>query len=271
MALAQAVNGMNGAVRIGVLNAQNQVVPQQSATANRVYAMTSANITSAFLQIVPGAVPPAPTGLTATAGSAQVALSWNATSGATGYNVKRSTTNGGPYSNVATNVTSPSFTNTGLTNGTTYYYVVTAVNASGESPVSTQASATPGATGDGGVTVSKVVTSSSPWFNEQQVRISNTSALTALSVTIVVQRTTGISYSGQYNTVGSQVQQTNSSTTAAITYQFTLAPGQTLSAGTNRTFAAQMGGTGTAHPTTGDTYTVIYTSGGVQRTQSGTF
>jgi hypothetical protein len=121
------------------------------------------------------------------------------------------------------------------------------------------------------VTVSKVVTSSSPWFNEQQVRISNTSALTALSVTIVVQRTTGISYSGQYNTVGSQVQQTNSSTTAAITYQFTLAPGQTLSPGTNRTFAAQMGGTGTAHPTTGDTYTVTYTSGGVQRTQSGTF
>jgi hypothetical protein len=86
-----------------------------------------------------------------------------------------------------------------------------------------------------------------------------------------VQRTAGISYSGQYNTVGGQVQQSNASTSTAVTYQFTLASGQTLSPGTNRTFAAQTSGTGTSHPTAGDTYTVIYTSGGVQRTQSGTF
>ncbi|MCA1607668.1 MAG: hypothetical protein LC775_19875, partial [Acidobacteria bacterium] len=44
-----------------------------------------------------GAPPAAPTGLTATAGNAQVALSWTASSGATSYNVKRSTTSGGPY------------------------------------------------------------------------------------------------------------------------------------------------------------------------------
>jgi hypothetical protein len=86
-----------------------------------------------------------------------------------------------------------------------------------------------------------------------------------------VQRTTGVSHSGQYNTVGGSVQQSNSSTTSAITYQFTLGAGQTLSAGTNRLFAVQMSGTGTAHPTSGDTYTVTYTSGGVTRTQSGTF
>ncbi|NJO12539.1 MAG: hypothetical protein HC872_02730 [Gammaproteobacteria bacterium] len=94
-ALAQAVNAANGAVRIGVLNAQNQVVPQTGATVNRVYALTSANITSAFLQRVPGAVPMAPTGLAAVAGNAQIQLNWNAVAGATGYNVKRSTTNGG--------------------------------------------------------------------------------------------------------------------------------------------------------------------------------
>jgi chitin-binding protein len=270
LALAQAVNGSVGAVRIGVLNVQDQVVPQQNATSNRAYALTSANIASAFLQVTPGAVPPAPSGLMATAGDAQVALSWNASSGATGYNVKRSTSNGGPYSNVATNVAGTSFTNTGLANGTTYYYVVTAVNGSGESPVSVQASATPQAAGSGAA-ITAVVTSASPWFNEQQVRISNTTPITALSVTILVQRTAGISYSGQYNTVGGQVQQSNASTSAAVTYQFTLAPGQTLSPGTNRTFAAQTSGTGTSHPTAGDTYTVIYTSGGVQRTQSGTF
>ena len=179
LALAQAVNAGNGAVRVGVLNAQNQVVPQQSATANHVFAQTSANIASAFLQRVPGS------------------------------------------------------------------------------------------SDNGGVTVTPVIASQSGWYNEQQLRISNTSPLTALTVTIVVQRTTGISYSGQYNTVG--LTQSNSSTASAITYTFTLGAGQTLSAGNNRTFAAQMGGTGTAHPTSGDTYTVTYTTGGVTRTQSGTF
>lgn len=273
-ALAQAINAANGAVRVGVLNAQNQVVPAQNATSNRVFAMTSANLVSAFLQIVPGAVPTAPTGLGAVPGDGQVQLTWNAVSGATGYNVKRSTTNGGPYSNVNTTpVTATTFTNTGLTNGATYYYVITAVNASGESPVSTQVSATPQAAngGNGGVTVTRAITANGQWFNEQQVRIANTSAITALSITVVIQRTTGVSHSGQYNTVGGQIQQSNSSTTSAITYQFALAPGQTLNPATMRTFAVQTSGTGTTHPTTGDTYTVTYTTGGVSRTQTGTF
>ena len=76
--------------------------------------------------------------------------------------------------------------------------MVTAVNASGESPISTQVSATPAATGGdtGGVTVTKRSTSASPWFNEIQVRLANTSTITAMTVTIVVQRTTGVSFSG---------------------------------------------------------------------------
>jgi subtilase family serine protease len=87
-------------------------------------------------------LPAAPTGLTATAGNAQVSLTWTASTGATSYNVKRATTSGGPYSTVGSSA-STSFTNTGLTNGTTYYYVVTAVNSAGESGNSNQASATP--------------------------------------------------------------------------------------------------------------------------------
>ena len=69
-------------------------------------------------------------------------LSWTASSGAASYNVKRSTTSGGPYTTIASPTTT-SYTDTGLTNGTTYYYVVSAVNAAGESANSTQASATP--------------------------------------------------------------------------------------------------------------------------------
>ncbi len=126
--------------------------------------------------------------------------------------------------------------------------------------------------GNGGtVTATPVVSTNSPWFNELQLQLANTGTLTALTVTIVVQRTSGVSYSGMYNTVGGQIAHTNSSTTGAITYTFTLAAGQTLPAATGRTFAVQTSGNGTLHPTSGDTYTVTYTSGGQSFTTSGTF
>jgi hypothetical protein len=125
--------------------------------------------------------------------------------------------------------------------------------------------------GTGGVTVMPVISASGPWFNEEALRLSNTAAITSLSITIVIQRAGGISFSGQYNTVGGQILQSNSSTATAITYQFNLAAGQTLGAGTNRTFATQTSGTGTIHPTAGDTYTVTYTTGGVSYTQTGQF
>jgi hypothetical protein len=123
--------------------------------------------------------------------------------------------------------------------------------------------------GNGGVTVTPAVTSSSPWFNEQVIRLANTAPLTALSVTIVVQRTPGVAFSGQYNTVGGQILQGNSSTATAVTYTFSLAAGQVLGAGSSRTFAAQSRGAGTVHPTAGDTFTVTYTTGGLTFTQSG--
>ena len=128
-----------------------------------------------------------------------------------------------------------------------------------------------GDTGTGGVTVTPAVTANSAWFNEEVVRISNTAPLTALSVTIVIQRTAGVGFGGQYNTVGGQIQQSNSSTPAAVTYSFNLAAGQTLGIGSNRTFAAQTSGQGAVHPTAGDTYTVTYTTGGVTYTQTGHF
>jgi hypothetical protein len=94
-----------------------------------------------FIMPVQPATPGVPTGLSATAAAAQVTLSWNAASGANSYNVKISTTNGGPYTTV-TNVATTSFINTGLTNGTTYYYVVSAVGVV-EGANSSQVSATP--------------------------------------------------------------------------------------------------------------------------------
>ena len=88
--------------------------------------------------------PSAPTGVAALAGSAQVTVSWNPVSGATSYNIYWSTS-GGVTVATGTQIlgaTSP-YVQSGLTAGATYYYVVTAVNANGESTASSPVSATP--------------------------------------------------------------------------------------------------------------------------------
>jgi chitodextrinase len=104
---------------------------------------TNSAVASAAFTIGSGTAPAAPTGLTATtASSSQINLSWAASSGATSYNVLRSTTSGSGYTSIATGVTAASFSNTGLAASTTYYYVVQAVNLYGTSANSSQASAT---------------------------------------------------------------------------------------------------------------------------------
>ena len=91
--------------------------------------------------------PAAPTNLAATGGHHQVALSWAASAGAATYDIYRGTSAGGESATpIATGLTSPSYTDTGLTNGTTYFYEVTALNSGGTSGNSNEASATPAAT-----------------------------------------------------------------------------------------------------------------------------
>jgi fibronectin type 3 domain-containing protein len=93
-------------------------------------------------KIAAGTIPGLPGGLVGTISNAQVTLSWSASSGATGYKVKRSTTSGGPYTTIAQTV-GTGYADTGLLNGTTYYYVVSAFNATGESANSAQIARTP--------------------------------------------------------------------------------------------------------------------------------
>ncbi len=108
-------------------------------------------------------VPGVPTGLAATAGNGQVSLTWSASSGATSYSVYRSTTsNGEGMAALDAGLTTPSFTDTGLTNGTAYFYKVAAVNTSGVSAQSTEVSATPvGGTASG---LPDLVVSSLTWL-----------------------------------------------------------------------------------------------------------
>jgi MBG domain-containing protein len=100
---------------------------------------------SSEVSATPNVPPSAPTGLAATAGTNQVALSWTGSAGAVSYNIKRSTTSGFGYATIGT-TTDPttSFTDSTAVKFTQYFYVVSAVNSYGEGANSSpEASATP--------------------------------------------------------------------------------------------------------------------------------
>jgi len=89
-------------------------------------------------------VPSAPANLTATPGNSQVTLSWSASSGAVSYSVYRGTfADGEDPVPISSGSPATGYTDSSVTNGTTYYYKVTAVNLNGESARSNEASATP--------------------------------------------------------------------------------------------------------------------------------
>jgi len=114
-------------------NSITTTLPSQSVT---LFVIPAGNVVSP---------PTAPTGLAATVGNGIVHLTWQAGGGATSYTVSRGAASGGPYTKVGT-VTSPAptaFKDTGLTNGTTYFYVVSGSNSAGTSPNSTPLAATP--------------------------------------------------------------------------------------------------------------------------------
>jgi PKD repeat protein len=116
-------------------------------------AKTASSSVTVTASPVMGTAPGAPTGLTGTAGNGQVALSWTAPASNGGVNITSYRVYRGTSSGTETLLTSggcsslgavTSCTDTGLTNGQTYYYKVTAVNAIGEGPQSNEASARPG-------------------------------------------------------------------------------------------------------------------------------
>jgi hypothetical protein len=95
--------------------------------------------------------------ITAAGANARVVVDWNHAGGATGYNVKRSTTSGGSYMTIASAVTNNFYNDTTVVNGTTYFYVVSSTNNIGESGNSPEASALPLAPQTAGL--------AAPWAN----------------------------------------------------------------------------------------------------------
>jgi hypothetical protein len=108
----------------------------------RVYgrALNAAEILDLYTGV---STPTAPANLVAQPGDGAVQLTWDAASGVVeGYRVYQSQTSGSGYTLAAT-TTEITHTVTGLTNGTPYYFVVTAFNDAGEGPNSNEATATP--------------------------------------------------------------------------------------------------------------------------------
>lgn len=90
-----------------------------------------------------GTSPVNPTGIVVAANDGENTLEWNSVSNATSYNIYWSMASGTGVSGTQISGVSSPYTHTGLTNGTTYYYVITAVNTAGESSPSVEVSGTP--------------------------------------------------------------------------------------------------------------------------------
>jgi hypothetical protein len=93
------------------------------------------------------AVPAAPSSLSITSGDGYNSLNWSSVIGATGYNLFRGTTPGGEGGSPINGspVAGTNYVDSGLADGTTYYYVVKALGPGGSSAASPEASGTPAA------------------------------------------------------------------------------------------------------------------------------
>jgi probable HAF family extracellular repeat protein len=109
------------------------VVSLSSARGINASGQIAADGYGAAYLLTPSPLPTRPGDLWASAGDTRVTLSWSASSGATSYRVKRAAASGGPYTTLVPGVTGTRYTDTAVMNGNTYYYVVSAVNAYGES------------------------------------------------------------------------------------------------------------------------------------------
>ena len=140
-------NLVNGLKFSGATNA-TLVVTNVSATDVTNYTVVVTNfsgvVTSAPAALVLGASsPPAPSGLTASPTNLLINLRWNAVAGATNYNLKRGTANGGPYPTLFSGLTQTNYADAAVTNAVTYYYVVSALAVGGESTNSPPVAAVP--------------------------------------------------------------------------------------------------------------------------------
>jgi mono/diheme cytochrome c family protein len=138
-------------------------------------------------------VPAAPTGVTATGGTKQATISWSAVTGATSYNLYSSTATGVTTTNGTkiSGVTSPTV-HTGLTDSTTYFYILTAVNSAGESAASVQVAATTILANAPPPTVPAAPTGGTATGGDNQVTVSWSAVTDATSYNVYWSTTSGV-------------------------------------------------------------------------------
>lgn len=153
--IAVIINNYSGTSKLEFYDKYNVKLGEYTPTANDTVESLAAPITGVYSVVlrssnlnvrefnVFGTDTPRPV-LSAAAGNGQVALNWTAVTNATGYIINRSETSGGPYSRIDTVTGATYYLDTGVTNGTTYYYVVIAQLGTNESAPSDEAAATPG-------------------------------------------------------------------------------------------------------------------------------
>ncbi|CAN5679648.1 hypothetical protein BH10BDE1_BH10BDE1_17320 [soil metagenome] len=125
----QDSNVVNGATYYYVVAATNNTGVSKNSTENSI--------------TISVAVPAGPIGLAASPGPGQTTLNWSGYSSTMTYKILRATQSGGPYATIVEKLVPTSYINTGLTNGTTYYYVVEGTNPAGDSVQSNEASVVP--------------------------------------------------------------------------------------------------------------------------------
>lgn len=157
----QGASGQLLSLRSSTSGTQAQINPQGTRSVQYLDVKDNTNLNSTVISCTTGCTDSgnntnwyfgsisAPSNVSATAGDGQVALSWTNPTGSSfaSTSIYRSTTSGFTPDNSTNRIlsgqTSTSYTDTGLTNGTTYYYVIRAYDTSGGNADASQVSATP--------------------------------------------------------------------------------------------------------------------------------
>jgi len=169
-------------------------------------------------------------------------------------------------SSTTSTTTTPASTTTSSTTSTT----TTPASTTTSSTTSTTSTTTTLAPSNG---VSVVATSnnSNAYSGTETLTFTNTHPITALSVTISVARTTGLSEANLWNSFPGDLTQKGRTSSKTITYTWTLKGSAAPAQNSNDEVTAQWSGNGTFHPVSGDSWSVTSTSNGSKSTLKGSF
>jgi prepilin-type N-terminal cleavage/methylation domain-containing protein len=268
-----AVLGIIAAVVVFALSGTNA---QAAVAACKADAATVQTAVSAYEAQNSGNEPASPTSLTS--GSPTYLKSWPNSSS---YTI--TLVNGAVMVATSGNLTAVALGSAGACSGagSTPTPTTTTTTTGGGSPTTTTTTTvapttTTTTSASNGVTVNAAPTiygsTAVNYGGQNQISLNNPSAITALTITINVAQTPTVTYNTEFNNFWGQWGTQSTSTSGGyITYTYVLNAGQTMNAGYNGYFTAQYSGQGQPHDTSGDTWRVVSTSGGVTSTLNGTF